>query len=98
LYGSHRPTDVKLSDLGAARNVKPKEDYTYIATTDHMPWRWMPLEVRPSALSAETPAVSRAMRTPGELLPQWLRGRWFQRTRLAWQRVSVLLGRCLRPF
>ena len=29
-------TDVKLSDLGAARNVKSKEDYTYIATTDHM--------------------------------------------------------------
>ena len=37
-------TDVKLSDLGAARNVKSKEDYTYVATTDHMPWRWMPLE------------------------------------------------------
>ena len=29
-------TDVKLSDLGAARNVKSKEDYTYVATTDHM--------------------------------------------------------------
>ena len=38
------PTDLKLSDLGAARNVKSKEDYTYVATTDHMPWRWMPLE------------------------------------------------------
>lgn len=26
-------TDVKLSDLGAARNVKSREDYTYVATT-----------------------------------------------------------------
>ena len=30
-------TDVKLSDLGAARNVKSQEDYTYVATTDHTP-------------------------------------------------------------
>ena len=36
--------DVKLSDLGAARNVKSLDDYTYIATTQHLPARWMPLE------------------------------------------------------
>ena len=46
------PGDIKLSDLGAARNVKSKEDYTYIASTDHMPWRWMPLEaLRDAAFS-----------------------------------------------
>ena len=36
--------DVKLGDLGAARNVKNKEEYTYIATTTHMPAKWMSLE------------------------------------------------------
>ena len=35
--------DVKLSDLGAARNVKGRKDYEYTATTTHMPARWMPL-------------------------------------------------------
>jgi len=36
--------DVKLSDLGAARNVKTSEEYTYIATKEHLPARWLPLE------------------------------------------------------
>ena len=40
----YQATDVKLGDLGAARNVKREEDYTYIATTMHLPARWMPLE------------------------------------------------------
>ena len=39
--------DVKLGDLGAARNVKREVDYAYVATstaTTHAPARWMPLE------------------------------------------------------
>ena len=36
--------DVKLGDLGAARNVKSTAEYTYISTSDHMPARWLPLE------------------------------------------------------
>lgn len=40
-----QPLDVKLSDLGAARNVKTQEDYTYISTdNNHMPVRWMAIE------------------------------------------------------
>jgi hypothetical protein len=41
-------TDVKLADLGAARNVHRTNEASssgvYIATTDHAPARWMPLE------------------------------------------------------
>ena len=51
--------DVKLGDLGAARNVKSKEDYTYIATTDHMPARWLPLEaIRDAAFSHKSDVFS----------------------------------------
>jgi Ran GTPase-activating protein (RanGAP) involved in mRNA processing and transport/serine/threonine protein kinase len=41
-------TDVKLADLGAARNVHRMHESecsgVYMATTDHSPARWMPLE------------------------------------------------------
>jgi serine/threonine protein kinase len=51
--------DVKLGDLGAARNVKSKEEYTYIATTDHMPARWLPLEaIRDAAFSHKSDVFS----------------------------------------
>ena len=61
--------DVKLSDLGAARNVKSKEDYTYIATTDHLPARWMPLEaIRDAAFSHKSDVFSFGVRhIPPEL-------------------------------
>ena len=36
--------DVKLADLGAARDVLRAEGGQYIATTEHTPARWMPLE------------------------------------------------------
>jgi serine/threonine protein kinase len=42
------PTDVKMADLGAARNVQRACDLNvggvYTATTDHVPARWMSLE------------------------------------------------------
>ena len=62
--------DVKLSDLGAARNVKSKEDYTYIATTDHLPARWMPLEaIRDAAFSHKSDVFSFGVRQiPPKLL------------------------------
>ena len=51
--------DVKLGDLGAARNVKSKEEYTYIATTEHMPARWLPLEaIRDAAFSHKSDVFS----------------------------------------
>jgi Ran GTPase-activating protein (RanGAP) involved in mRNA processing and transport/serine/threonine protein kinase len=47
LVGKH-VTHVKLADLGAARNVHRVREAdgggVYIATTDHSPARWMPLE------------------------------------------------------
>ena len=54
-----RFADVKLGDLGAARNVKSSEDYTYIATTDHMPARWLPLEaIRDATFSHKSDVFS----------------------------------------
>ena len=47
--------DVKLGDLGAARNVKREVDYAYVATstaTTHAPARWMPLEARATHAAA----------------------------------------------
>ena len=54
--------DVKLSDLGAARNVKTKEEYTYIATKEHLPARWLPLEaIRDAAFSHKSDVFSFAV-------------------------------------
>ena len=51
--------DVKLGDLGAARNVKSKAEYTYIATAEHMPARWLPLEaIRDAAFSHKSDVFS----------------------------------------
>jgi serine/threonine protein kinase len=36
--------DVQLADLGAARNVFKNAERVYIATSDHNPSRWLPLE------------------------------------------------------
>ena len=36
--------DAKLADLGAARNVLRSAEHEYVATSEHNPVRWMPLE------------------------------------------------------
>ena len=36
--------DVKLADLGAARDVFRSAEREYVATSEHNPARWMPLE------------------------------------------------------
>ena len=62
--------DVKLSDLGAARNVKSKEEYTYIATTEHLPARWLPLEaIRDAAFSHKSDVFSFGVCACGSFQP-----------------------------
>ena len=48
LVGSSKH-DIKLADLGAARNVFRAEGGVYTATTEHNPARWMPLEALANA-------------------------------------------------
>lgn len=38
------PREVKIADLGAARNLFKSAQGTYVATTEHTPARWMSLE------------------------------------------------------